>query len=1015
MSTPPHEVSVSWFGELPWFRFVEAHLPSESHYGIPIINVATNFWGVPTCLNSLREEDFSHQSRIFSLSVGSRFGNQSESLVSTTLPEIMPETRDGEHDDTVSMLLSKSVPEAESARFKLFLYQLSNKMQLSLEHQEELTGTNIIATVKQVARTSPKWMRTLLSSDQPTAVAIKENIFGAAIQCLDADLVKQHLDIGMNPNIPIFRTLPKVEFSIPRGRQRLRIRWYHEGYSCTPLQWAVSAQKVELVRTLICAGANVNLCLQEQDISPLELACAITQDSVALTIAKLLVRNGALVNRAVDLYRPTALVLAVASGNANLTKFMVESGANDFEQYRLLPQPPSLERCAFRIALLKADRAILGMLGESLLKSDRAILGIPGESLSYARRVLEHMDLIITVGCSQDPKKMLLYLYELGVDIRESSNWAYGTLTMAIFLKDSNLAHMLLDYYGSVSPGQLNITKPSPIYAAACTGDIALMERLIRQGASVNESLENLSLPEETKVHEIYNTCSVYRYYRWREMESPLKIAIGAGNVEAAMFLLAKGSILLGGELVMAARLGNNDLVQKLLAIHETRGSLDWGFTLGSLDRGFLKTAIEHGNRDVALALIKPGSLLLDGEYVLALMNEDNELADMVAAHTPRSALMKPGPRGQSPLEVACATGNTRVANYLLSGTEARYESSALCAASWNAVLTQQYGLVNALIRIRYPSIIDRFEATALGIAAAYEDMYLLSLLLAKDFEPGFSLAVDCAETKELGKFWWRTTLHMVKKSLLHIAAKTKNSIIVKLFLDRGIYPDSGCFLHTTNLIVEETAVDVVRMIWEAKSPLDYSTECAGNAFEIAIKGRSIKCVRKLIEADLGVDSRMWNGWTPLQFSVKCGDMEIVRALVDASADINASPAYYQGATAAQVAAIMGHMGIMRFLIERGANINAPAAEVMGRTALEGAAEYGRLDMVQLLLGKGVITDGTGRKAFVRAIVLAEEKGHYAVARILKGHRVWTKEDDEVQKIGSAYFRSRSGVYRLAL
>lgn len=841
-------------------------------------------------------------------------------------------------------------------------------------------------------------MRTLLSSDQPTAVAIKENIFGAGIQCLDVDLVKQYLDVGMNPNIPIFRTLPKVEFSIPRGRQRLRIRWYHEGYSCTPLQWAVSAQKVELVRTLICAGANVNLCLQEQDISPLELACAITQDSVALTIAKLLVRNGALANRAVDLYRPTALVLAVASGNAHLTKFIVESGANDFEQYRLLPQPPSLERCAFRIALLKADRAILG---------------IPGESLSYARRVLEHMDLIITVGCSQDPKKMLLYLYELGVDIRESSNWAYGTLTMAIFLKDSNLAHMLLDYYGSVSPGQLHITKPSPIYAAACTGDIALMERLIRQGASVNESLENLDLPEETKVHEIYNTFSVYRYYRWRYMESPLKIAIGAGNVEAAMFLLAKGSILLGGELVMAARLGNNDLVQKLLAIHETRGSLDWGFTLGSLDRGFLKTAIEHGNRDVALALIKPGSSLVGGEYVRALMNEDNELADLIAAHTPRSALMKPGPRGQSPLEVACATGNTRVANYLLSGTEARYESSALCAASWNAVLTQQYDLVNALIRIRYPSIIDRFEATALGIAAVYEDVYLLSLLLVRGFEPGFSQAVDCAETKELGKFWWRK--RYIEKSPLHIAARTKNPIIVKLFLDRGFHPDEGCFLHIINLIVEETAGDVVRMIWEAKPLFGYGTKCTSKAFEIAIKGRSIKCVRKLIEAVLAVDIQMWNGWVTLQLSVKCGCMEIVRALVDTCADMNAPPAYDQGATAVQVAASMGHMGIMRFLIERGANINAPVAEVMNRTALEGAAEYGRLDMVQLLLGKGVITDGNGRKAFVRAIFLAEGGGHHAVARILKSHRVWTKEDDEVQKIESAYFRSSSRVYRLAL
>lgn len=46
----------------------------------------------------------------------------------------MPETRDGEHADTASMLLNKSVPEVEFERFKLFLYRLLNKIQLSLEY-----------------------------------------------------------------------------------------------------------------------------------------------------------------------------------------------------------------------------------------------------------------------------------------------------------------------------------------------------------------------------------------------------------------------------------------------------------------------------------------------------------------------------------------------------------------------------------------------------------------------------------------------------------------------------------------------------------------------------------------------------------------------------------------------------------------------------------------------------------------------------------------------------------------
>ncbi|KAI1248261.1 hypothetical protein MGN70_010510 [Eutypa lata] len=581
----------------------------------------------------------------------------------------MPETRDGEHDDTASMLINGSVPESESERLKIFLYQLSNNMHLS--------DGDIIATVKEVALNSPEWMRILLSSDQPTVSAIKENVFGAAMRSLDVDLVNQLLDTGMNPNIPIVMVLPDVKISVPRGRQVLHISWSHFGYSCTPLQWAVSARKVELVNALICAGANVGLCLQVQDLSPLELACGIATpgcDSVALKIAKRLVSKGALVNRAVYNQRPTALFMAVASGNVNLTEFIVQSGAEDFEQR--LPSLP--ERYAFQIALLKGDLTILRILGR-----------LP----SYEQRVLRHVDLPITAVCSQDPMNMLLYLCRLGIDIRKSSNWACSPLTIAIFLEDSALSHILLDYYGSVSPGQSHTTKPPPIHAAACTGDISLMERLLRQGASVNETIGYLNRLDVEKLHEIYKTFSInHSYDSWKDVESPLKIAIGAGHVEAAMFLLAKGSILLGGELVMAARLGNNDLVQKLLAIQDIRGSLP------TLDGGFLKTAIEHGNRDIALALIKPGSRLVDGEYVLALMNEDNELADMIAAHTPRSALLKPGPLGQSPLEVACATGNIEVAENLLSRNEARYESSSLCAASWNAVSKQQYGLVETLI-----------------------------------------------------------------------------------------------------------------------------------------------------------------------------------------------------------------------------------------------------------------------------------------------------------------------------
>lgn len=54
-----------------------------------------------------------------------------------------------------------------------------------------------------------------------------------------------------------------------------------------------------------------------------------------------------------------------------------------------------------------------------------------------------------------------------------------------------------------------------------------------------------------------------------------------------------------------------------------------------------------------------------------------------------------------------------------------------------------------------------------------------------------------------------------------------------------------------------------------------------------------------------------------------------------------------------------------------------------GRTALEGAAEHGRLDIVQMLLNAGVVGDPTKLHRFDRAIELARDNGHSAVASLL--------------------------------
>ena len=112
-------------------------------------------------------------------------------------------------------------------------------------------------------------------------------------------------------------------------------------------------------------------------------------------------------------------------------------------------------------------------------------------------------------------------------------------------------------------------------------------------------------------------------------------------------------------------------------------------------------------------------------------------------------------------------------------------------------------------------------------------------------------------------------------------------------------------------------------------------------------------------------------------------NMELVNFLLGKGANVNAEPGVTGGVTALQGAAIRGHTNLALLLIDDyKADVNAKPAIWEGRTALEGAAEHGRLDLVQILLNAGA-KPREGSIGFNRAISLAIEGGHWAVASLL--------------------------------
>lgn len=126
-----------------------------------------------------------------------------------------------------------------------------------------------------------------------------------------------------------------------------------------------------------------------------------------------------------------------------------------------------------------------------------------------------------------------------------------------------------------------------------------------------------------------------------------------------------------------------------------------------------------------------------------------------------------------------------------------------------------------------------------------------------------------------------------------------------------------------------------------------------------------------------------------------------VQLLLDAGADVNEAPDYQRGFTALQAAALNGQLDLARQLVSLGADINAQRALYYGLTCLEAAACEGRLDMIHFLLDAGATTTGKGQLQYIRAVKLAGEVGHAAVAQILRKYRPWDESDESLfQEVG---------------
>lgn len=153
------------------------------------------------------------------------------------------------------------------------------------------------------------------------------------------------------------------------------------------------------------------------------------------------------------------------------------------------------------------------------------------------------------------------------------------------------------------------------------------------------------------------------------------------------------------------------------------------------------------------------------------------------------------------------------------------------------------------------------------------------------------------------------------------------------------------------------------------------------DAFIKSVNAGDLDTVRLFLKAGMSPDVRFRDGDTALMIAAGCGRAEIVEALLNGGAKLEAKDqgghtallVAFFGAMAAEVPAEAlqsfvgdekesalcpnmsagGHVQVIRLLIARGANVNIRATD-QGETPLAIAATYGAVELARLLLAQDV-------------------------------------------------------------
>jgi ankyrin repeat protein len=455
------------------------------------------------------------------------------------------------------------------------------------------------------------------------------------------------------------------------------------------------------------------------------------------------------------------------------------------------------------------------------------------------------------------------------------------------------------------------------------------------------------------------------------------------------------------GPLYVASLLGLDDTVQWLL-------SLDVDINASNKAYGSaLQAAVSRGHTSTIQLLIKNGADIdrLGGKHDYAILTAVRQCPPEKSADVV-SLLVQAGANiaccdeeGRSALHYSAANGQLDIAAFLLqsgAAVEALDKDGAtplfLAAAHGQAQLAELFVTSGAEI-----NVVTKEGTTPVLIAARKSHRETLKLLLDRGASAncrakspactplyvtaiaGDHLAIqyllDAGADTEMGDGSGMTPLlgavargHIEATRALILAGANVNTLMV---------PEEGCPFTPLCVAAGFGHLPIARLLIEHGALVNDPPTGGSTALQLAIEAKFEAVVQCLLESGASVTNLTHNRYTPLHIAAATGDIDIIGALLQHHADVNA---VRMGASPLLVAVRKDQPLAVRYLLQHKATVEACDEDTI--PPLLCAVISGFSDIVRILLEHGARPEAQFN-ADAPLLIYALQKGHADVIGIL--------------------------------